>query len=114
MADPNQPDVTVDAADFITHLVAASEGIILKVPSNIPLAGIMTPIVLLVRAPDGSHSTLTVTASVDGSYAWRSTLVSDFPLDGTYKIQLGIEEEAGPPPAYKRGEMQDLTVYPAV
>ena len=44
--------------------------------------------VLVVQDPSGNLTSLALTVSSDGSYAYRSTLATDFPIGGEYEVQL--------------------------
>ncbi len=73
---------------------AGEIGVILNIyPYNLPipsspvnLAGSVC--VLAVQDPVGNLTTLSLIVSSDGSYAYRSTLATDFPIGGEYEIQL--------------------------
>ena len=59
----------------------------LPIPSNpVNLTG--ATCVLAVQNPQGNLTTLSLTVSSDGSYAYRLTLATDFPVGGEYEIQL--------------------------
>jgi hypothetical protein len=59
----------------------------LPIPVTPPNLGGATCI-LEVRSPYDVLSTLSLLVSGDGTYAYRLTLATDFPVGGTYNLQL--------------------------
>ena len=68
----------------------------LPIPPD-PVNLIGSTCVLAVQDPAGNLTTLPLIVASDGTYAYRSTLATDFPIGGEYEVQLIATFTGGTP-----------------
>ena len=87
MAGPTVVVLTTDPGG--PQLVAGDVGVQVQVPVG-PIQSLTntTGVVMDIVAPNGVRHTVTGTASSDGTYGYWTTIATDFPIAGTYSVQM--------------------------